>query len=221
MDRAWFPWKGHAISGIRRAEYFSYTMSQWNKIKTHIELVDIAFVSLRAVILWGVGAWLIFSSVSKETAGFVASLIVFFVIYSVFVYIFLFFLPLKKRIIYGCSLFFDFLFTTLLVSATGGCDSPFANGFYLMTALYSFYFGPIAGTIIAVVATVLYRISGSVEFDTMYWTDFSVRVAFLFLLAIPLGMLSQKLKRDKEKMEILKNELERNVAELRKLQKDR
>jgi hypothetical protein len=193
---------------------------QWTKVKSYLESADIAFISLRTIILWGVAGWLIFTHVSRETTGYIISLIVFFVIYSIFVYILLFFLPEKKRIIYGFSLFFDFLFTSLLVRGTGGFDSPFSNGFYLMTALYSFYFGPAAGTVIAVAATVLYLVSGNFDFNKFYWTDLSVRLAFLFVLALPLGMLSQKLKRDKEEIEILKKNLEKYIEEMRRTRKD-
>lgn len=192
------------------------TYKQWDRVKALAEYADIAFVILRAVILWGVAGWLAFSHVSRETFGYVISLITFFIIYSIFVYIMLYFLPEKKRVIYGFSLFFDFLFTSLLVSATGGFESSFLNGFYLMTALYSFYFGSAAGAGIAAVAVVLYLLSSSIDFDKVYWTDISVRVAFLFLLALPLGMLSQKLKKDRDEIEMLKKDLGEYIDELRK-----
>jgi signal transduction histidine kinase len=102
----------------------------------------------------------------------------------------------------------------LLVKATGGFESPFSNGFYLMTALYSFYFGTITGTIVAASATVLYLVSGNFNLTEMYWTDFSVRITFLFVLALPLGMLSQKLKKDKNKIENLNKDLEKHIEEL-------
>ncbi|MCK5427064.1 MAG: hypothetical protein KAJ34_05170 [Thermodesulfovibrionia bacterium] len=193
---------------------------QWNTIKSHMEPADVAFIFLRTIILWGVAGWLVFSYVSQKTIGYVGSLIIFFIIYTIFIYLLLFFLPEKKRTIYGFSLFFDFLFTTLLARSTGGFESSFSNGFYLMTALYSFYFGPVAGAGIASAATLLYFLSGSFDFSKMYWTDFSVRIAFLFLLALPLGMLSQKLKRDKERIETLNKDLERHIEELHKVRKD-
>jgi hypothetical protein len=196
-----------------------YIKRHWDTFNAHRETPDIAFVFLRIIILWGVVGWLLFSPVSRETVGYVSSLVILFVIYSIFIYLFLFFLPEKKRTIYQLFLFFDFLFTTLLIKATGGFESPFSNGFYLMTALYSFYFGVIAGTIIALSAMVLYLASGDFDFTHMYWTDFSVRVAFLFLLALPLGLLSQKLKRDKKKIEALNRELKSHIEKTKKTQK--
>ncbi len=196
-----------------------YVKRQWHVIKSAIEHTDFAFAFLRVIILWGVAGWLIFSPVPRETTGYVTCLIIFFFIYSCFIYILLFFLPEEKRNIYKSSLIFDFLFTTLLVRVTGGFASPFSNGFYLMTALYSFYFGTVIGTVIAILALVLYCVSGNCDFTQMYWTDFSVRAAFLFLLAIPLGMLSQRLKKDKEEIEGLNKKLKRHFEEVGEAQK--
>jgi signal transduction histidine kinase len=193
----------------------SYIHKRWNTFKANIEYADIAFVLLRAIIFLGVAGWLIFSHVPQKTAGYVTNLIVFFFIYSIFIYILLFFLPKGKRIICKFSLLFDFLFTTLLVKATGGFESSFSNGFYLMTALYSFYFGPVAGAVIATLAMSLYFISGNFDFSSLYWTDFSVRVAFLFLLSLSLGMLSQKLKKDKHEITNLNNYLQKYIEELK------
>jgi hypothetical protein len=192
-----------------------YAHKQWDTVKANIEYADIAFVFLRVIVLWGVAGWLIFSPVPRETAGYVASLIVFFIIYSIFIYILLFFVPERKKIVYKFSLFFDFLFTTLLVKTTGGFESAFSNGFYLMTALYSFYFGPVTGFVIAALAMGLYFVSGNFDFSILYWTDFSVRVAFLFLLAIPLGMLSKKLKQDREDIEVLNKRLEEQIKKVK------
>jgi signal transduction histidine kinase len=107
---------------------------------------------------------------------------------------------------------------TILVNITGGFDSSFFNGFYLMTALYSFYYGPLQGIVVAAIAALLYLVSGNFDFTKLYWTDFSLRVAFLFLLAVPLGMLSQKLKTGKDKIEHLNKELQEYIEGLRDIQ---
>ncbi|HBH61159.1 MAG TPA: sensor histidine kinase [Nitrospiraceae bacterium] len=71
---------------------------------------------------------------------------------------------------------------------------------------------------IAAVAAVAYFLSSRYGFYELHWTDFLVRIAFLFLLAVPLGMLSQKLKSDKARIERLNEDLEKNIDELRELQ---
>lgn len=129
-------------------------------------------------------------------------------------------MPHKKRTIYIFSLFFDLSFVSLLVNVTGGIEnlSPFFNGFYLMTALYSFYYGTITGIIVAAIAAILYLISGGFDFNELPWTDFSVRIAFLFLTALPLGLLSQKLKKDRDRIELLNKDLSGYIEELKYVQ---
>ena len=187
---------------------------KWDKVKPCVEIADIAFICLRIIILCGGIGWLIFSHISQKTFGDVSNLFIFFVIYSVFIYLCLFFYPEKKRIIHVFFLFFDFIFTSLLVRATGGFYSHFLIGFYLMTALYSFYYGLIRGAVIAAVASALYLLSGDFNITEYYWTDFSVSIASLFLLAIPLGMLSQILKKDKIEILGLNKDLEEYIEEL-------
>jgi signal transduction histidine kinase len=187
---------------------------QWDKVKPCVESADIAFICLRIIILCGGIGWLIFSHLSQKTFGDVSNLFIFFVIYSVIIYLWLFFYPEKKRIIHVFFLFFDFLFTSLLVRVTGGFYSHFLIGFYLMTALYSFYYGLVRGAVIATIASALYLISGDFNFTEYYWTDYSVSIASLFLLAVPLGMLSQELKKDKLEISGLNNNLEKSIEEL-------
>ena len=191
--------------------------TQWDKVKPCIEIADVAFIFLRLIILCGGIGWLIFSRISEKTFGDVSNLFIFFVVYSIIIYLLLFFFPEKKRSIHVFFLFFDFLFTSLLVRLTGGFDSHFLIGFYLMTTLYSFYYGLIPGVVIASIAAALYLVSGNFDFNTHYWADFSVSIASLFLLAIPLGMLSQVLKRDKKEITNLNKDLKRYIEELQKV----
>lgn len=192
--------------------------SSWDVFKSCIESADLAFILLRFVIFFGGIGWLIFSKISDEIFSSVVSVFIYYAIYSLLLYVWLFISPKRKNIIYGLALLFDLLYTCLLVSVTGGFDSSFFTGFYLVTALYSYYFGLIIGAVLAVAASFLYLISCGTEFYHMYWTDFFVRIGFLFLLAIPLGMLSQKMKSDKARIESLNKDLEGTIDELRRVQ---
>lgn len=188
------------------------------KIKTDIESADIAFLLLRIAIFWGGIGWLFFSEIPEQTFRHVSVIFAFFAVYCLFIYLWLFLLPQKKKVIYSFALFFDLLYASLLVRVTGGFESSFFNGFYLITALYSFYFGLIPGAVIAAVSSGLYFVSCGYQFYALHWTDFIVRVAFLFLLAVPLGVLSQKLKEDKEKMQSLNRGLEDSIEKLQQVQ---
>ena len=194
--------------------------AQWNTAKANIEIADIAFIVLRIIVFGGGIAWLTFSTLSQETIEDVSRLFIYFVIYFILICAALLFLPHKKRTIYLFSLFFDLSFVSLLVNATGGIEnhSPFFNGFYLMTALYSFYYGANTGIIVAALAAILYLISGGFDFNELHWTDFSVRIAFLFLTALPIGLLSQKLKKDSNRIELLNKGLSGYIEELKYVQ---
>jgi signal transduction histidine kinase len=191
--------------------------SQWKVIKGNIEIADIAFVVLRIIIFCGGIGWLLLSDISPKTFIRVTIIFLYFTIYSVLIYIWLVLSPQKKIRIYGFALFFDLLYASLLVRVTGGFNSSFFNGYYLITALYSFYYGLVPGAVIAAVATVSY-FGSSYGIHELHWTDFMVRIAFLFLVAVPLGMLSQKLKIDKIKIVNLNKDLEKSIDELRDVQ---
>jgi signal transduction histidine kinase len=191
---------------------------QWGLVKSFVEIADSAFISLRSIIFFGALGWLVFSDISDETFRNVKNIFIYFISYSLFIYAWLFLNPQKKKIIYAFSLLFDLIYAFFLVSATGGFESSFFNAFYLITALYSFYYGLVPGTVIAAVALVLYYFSCGYRITELHWTDYMVRSAFLFLLAVPLGMLSQKLKSDKNKIEHLNKDLEGYIEELRNIQ---
>jgi signal transduction histidine kinase len=196
----------------------NFLKKQSDRFKACIEAVDMAFVSLRIILFCGGIGWLVFSDISQDTFANASRVFLFFAVYSVFIYVWLFISPLRKKYIYGIALLFDLILASLLVSVTGGFQSSFLNGFYLITALYSFYYGLIPGTIIAAVASGLYFVSSGYEISVLHWTDFFVRISFMFLLAVPLGMLSQKLKKDKSHIEVLNKDLEKYIEELRSVQ---
>ena len=191
---------------------------QAETVRSNIEMADVAFVGLRVVIFCGGLGWLLFSNFPPEELKKVADVFYFFIGYSLLVYSLLFLYPHRKKRIYGFALIFDLLYASLLVSVTGGFESSFFNGFYLITALYSFYYGLTYGTFVAAIAAVLYMLSNNYNYHELHWTDFMVRIAFMFLLAVPLGMLSQKLKSDKAKIENLNKDLNGYIDELRNVQ---
>jgi signal transduction histidine kinase len=186
----------------------------WNKVRANIEITDKAFFFLRIIVLFGGILWLTLSDVPEYTFRLLTNLFIYFIVYSVFTYIWLLISPDKKKTIYLFFLIFDIPFTFLLVYYTGGFHSHFVNGFYLMTALYSFYFGLVPGVFIAAAASALYLIAGGIDLNKHYWPDYSVSIAFMFLLSVPLGMLSQKLKKDKAEISFLNRDLKGYIKEL-------
>lgn len=170
-------------------------------VRTCLDLIDLGFILLRLVVLIGGVGWLLLTELPPATTKAVIGLLFYFVAYGLPLTLLLYFFPQHKRVLYLVALFLDLAFVSLLVHISGGYQSPFTNGFYLMTALYSFYYGVRIGLGVALLSTLLYFISEGIDFSIQHWTDFSVRAGFLFLLAVPIGLFSQKLQRDKEAIE--------------------
>jgi signal transduction histidine kinase len=191
---------------------------QWDAVRSSLEAEDKAFLVLRMVILFGGVGWIIFSDISHDTFERVRNLFVYFSVYTSVLFVFFCTLPAHKNRLYGIGLIFDLSFTSVLVSATGGFNSSFFNGFYLITAMYSFHYGLIGGTVIAAAASLLYFASCCYSSFAPHWTDFFIRASFLFLLALHLGMLSQKLKKDKIEIENLNADLQNSIDELGNVQ---
>ncbi|MBI5408322.1 MAG: hypothetical protein HZA14_03045, partial [Nitrospirae bacterium] len=191
----------------------------WEKAKSYLEVADIAFIVLRIVVLVGGCAWLAFSDIPGETIGYLIGLFIYFAIGSGIIFLSLFRFPKREKIIYAFSLFFDLSFVTALINMTGGFRSPFSNGFYLMTALYSFYYGTATGIFVAAISIMLYLVGGNFDFaNLLHWTDFFIRAAFMFLIAAPLGMLSERLKKKEDELEIINKDLQESLSALKELQ---
>lgn len=205
---------GHLIMGLSER-----LKGLRDKAESYLEIADIAFIVLRIVVLVGGCAWLVFSDIPKETIRNLIGLFIYFTAGSVIIFLSLFRFPKKEKIIYVFSLFFDLSFVTALINMTGGFVSPFSNGFYLMTALYSFYYGTVAGIFVAAISIVLFLIGGNFDFAKLpHWTDFFIRAAFMFLIAVPLGMLSERLKKKEDKLEIINKDLQESLSALKELQ---
>jgi signal transduction histidine kinase len=133
------------------------------------------------------------------------------------VYALLFFRFDRKRDIYRLSLLFDFAFVYLLVVNSGGFASSFFIGFYLLTALHAFYYGYRTGMVVAAMCTVIYLLAG-LRVSAIEPIDFLLRISFLFLIALPIGLLSAVLRKDKEKIESLNRDLTKSLETSKHLQ---
>jgi signal transduction histidine kinase len=190
---------------------------RWGKIRTDVEIADVGFLLLRAAALGGIYGWLFLSDIPKDEVRIFLWISRYFIAYSLFIYLLLFLRFERKKLIYSLSLAFDLFFVYLLITHSGGFDSSFFIGFYLLTALHSFYYGYRYGLLVAAGCTGVYMMS-VLSVAPPDWLDFSLRASFLFLIAVPIGMLSAELRRDKQKIESLNEELLRSIDELNRLQ---
>ena len=190
---------------------------RWTTLRSEFDLADVGFLLLRAVALLGIFAWLYLSGVPRGRLGIYYGISGYFVAYGFLLYLLLFLRPREKRAVYSLSLPLDLSYVYLLIVNSGGYSSSFFVGFYLLTALHSFYYGPLRGFAVAAVCTAAYFLAGS-RISSPDGIDFLLRASFLFLIALPIGLLSAKMRRDKEKIESLNGELLQSLEELKRLQ---
>lgn len=97
--------------------------------------------------------------------------------------------------------------------------SVFDLGFYLLVGLHTFYFGWRAGLLLATVAAVL-LVSGEINmFGSEPWPDSVIRVGFLYVIGLSIGLLADGEKQARRKAEDLLAELQNATRALEHAQK--
>lgn len=167
----------------------------FERIKSTLSATDVVFALLRALTFFGGLIWVALHPASPKEKIYLYCLFIAFFIYSLIIYFLIFRYPEKVRKLYFVALIFDLGFLFLLLPPTGGLDSSFAFGFYLLAALHSFYYGLLPGLGIATISSTLYILSCPSCWARIHWTDLTLRVIFLFLVALTLGILSERERR--------------------------
>ncbi|MBI3683511.1 MAG: HAMP domain-containing histidine kinase [Acidobacteria bacterium] len=121
--------------------------------------------------------------------------------------------------IYLGALLGDLLLLFGLVRWTGGSNSVFFLGFYLLAGLHSFYFGRRIGLVVATLAAVALILSPPDPFRTEAWPDSAVRVGFLYLIGWSIGLLADGERRARRKAEELLAQLQNTTRILEQAQK--
>src|SRR5512145_823212 len=179
---------------------------RYESVRSGFEIADVGFLVLRVIALTGTVGWLLVAPVPRESVPTFLWIAGFFLGYCVLGYALLFFRFDRKRDTYRLLLLFDLAFVYLLVVHSGGFASSFFMGFYLLTALHAFYYGYRSGLVVAAVCTGIYLLA-VLRVSAIEPVDFLLRSSFLFLIALPIGLLSVVLRGDKEKIESLNRDL--------------
>ncbi|MGH7409238.1 MAG: two-component system sensor histidine kinase NtrB, partial [Candidatus Methylomirabilales bacterium] len=101
----------------------------------------------------------------------------------------------------------DLAFATALVHLTGGLGSDFYLAFYLLTALQAFYYGLRRGIVASVLSFLLYAAVARPGLAMDAWSALALRGAFLGLLGVTLGLLSERERRRRREMTQLNRDL--------------
>lgn len=177
------------------------------RVRARLSSVDLGFAVLRVVVALGGLGWLLLAPVSPDVRRAFSWLFVGFCVYSVALYAALFRRPDQARRIYLVALVLDASALCGVVRHTGGVHSDFLLGFYLMVALHGFYYGWRMGLAVAAGAAVLSLVSDPAALSEQHWTSTVARLAFLPLVAIWVGALSEHQRRQRERAEQLNREL--------------
>ncbi len=186
---------------------------QWEKVVAATTEVDLTFLLLRVLSLAGGIAWLLIVPLSPGEKSLLVKALVYFSIYSALCYLVIFLRPVLLKKVYLASLFLDIIFLSNLVHAETNFENSFFLGFYLLICLHTIYFGLGFGLLVAVFSALCYVISVLPMLTQIEWTDLALRIGFLFFIAVPVGLLTEKVKRDKKKVEHFNVTLETMVGQ--------
>jgi signal transduction histidine kinase len=188
----------------RFMHFFFATLSQ----------TDRWFALLRAVVFLGGIGWLLCVPLQPQQWAILALLLGGFAFYSGGLYSLIYLQPARIRTYYLCVFIVDLLIITALNDYVGEVKGSFYLAYYLLVALHAYYFGLGMGLLVAGLASGLYVMSDYPAFRTIVWPEYTLRLAFLFLVAMFLGLLAEKDKRDKQQMETLNRELSEKTSKL-------
>lgn len=175
------------------------------------ETLDLYFLLLRLSTIVGGLVWYVAVPYESSQRDVLVSLIGVYTFYSCLLYAIIFRWPKRIRTLYLATLAADLIFVFILVRYVGHLSSSFFIAFYLIAAIHSFYFGVRVGIFTAIAASLLYlkAYADLAGFGLIPWQDFLLRVTFLFLIAVSLGLLAQREKAMRIKVEELNRELAR------------
>lgn len=177
------------------------------RARARLSDLDRFFVILRVVTLAGGLFWLFSGPSDPPRRVGLMGLYIIFVSYGLVLYGFLLFSSIKKDRLYLITLFVDFSFIAALVSLTGAHQSIFILAFYLLIGLHAFYFGLRVGLTVAVMASGFYLML-NVVIGPESWVDETFKVGFMLLTGIASGLISEKERRDKRRIEQLVRDLQ-------------
>lgn len=191
---------------------------KWQQLTSVGSVVDTTFLVLRILSLLGCLLWLYLVPPSPTEINILLTALACFTLYSTVCYLFIFLRPAWLKNVYLVSLFLDLVFLSYIVHFQSSLENSFFIGFYLLVCLHTVYFGLRFGLLVATLSALLYLSSIYSQLSSSAWVEVALRMTFLYLIALPVGLLSEKVKRDKNTVEVLNRELAESLKNLRSMQ---
>lgn len=194
---------------------------EYTKVQ-HLADIDYAFIVMRLIVITGGFFWLVFHPYPDTLKFQLLGLFLIFTIYSFSIHGLILAWYQKADMIYPVFLALDIVFTGRFISLTGGFDSIVFVIVYLLVAVHSFYFGLSKGIALSTIISLVYIITGYDQWGVVHWTDPLFKIAVIFLIAGFLGFITEKERRDRDrllntqlKLNSIQEELERSYKNLR------
>lgn len=167
-----------------------------------LNIVDYVFALLRGIVILGGVLWLFFHPFQQPVKNNLIYIFTVFTAYSIILLFTVFRWYDKVDKIYLAALAIDMLFIGLFIKYSGGFQSNVFVAFYLLIALHSFYYGLNKGLILASISSLVYVFIVLGDWEYIFWTDMTLRVATIFLISGFVGFLSERTRHNRQ--EILK-----------------
>lgn len=169
---------------------------------TQMSALDGYLLFVRLLTVAGGLLYYLFTGHEYSASQVFAWLFPLYVLYSLLLYVAIGFWPHAIRGFYLISLVADLSFLFVLMLFVGLSVGSFFMGFYLLVAVHSFYFGLRVGIPAALATSLLYGYL-YLFFDgasLIPWPDFLVRIGFLFVISLSLGLISENAREQRRKL---------------------
>jgi diguanylate cyclase (GGDEF)-like protein len=198
-----------------RNNSFKKSSARISQLPSPIKQDDLVYLTTRAVSILAGLVWLALNPVSKEVALPLYFLFVFITFYSIVLYSFyLLYRKQKLKQIYLFLLPLDVIVLSFVTLLTGGPESPFIFGFFLLVVLPSFYYGLTAGLIMAFIMCLIdFSISlySYPTFLDLIENSF-FRLGFYWVLAISGGLLANRYLENEKVLQGVSQSLKNKVS---------
>ncbi|MHB8810872.1 MAG: sensor histidine kinase [Desulfobulbaceae bacterium] len=192
--------------------------TRWQAVSTVFSEVDFTFLALRLLCLLGGVVLLTAVPLPPPEQATLRLTLAAFAAYSTACYLIIFLRPAALRQVYFVSLFLDLIFLASLVRSQPSLGNSLFIGYYLLVCLHTIYFGLRFGLLVATLTVSLHFLCLADQAGRIAWTETTLRLAFLYLLAIPVGLLSERVRKDKRTVDTLNAELAGSLRNLRATQ---
>ena len=172
------------------------------------------FAALRLAVIVGSYGWLFltpFDAAHRHSAAFLLHA---FTAYCILLYLWITFQQSRVMQLNILILIIDLAFALVLIRLTGGVESPFYLGLYLIAALQAYYYGIGRAIGVLVSSSLLYMMTIWPTWQPGSASVVSLRLGFMVLVMVPLGIISERERWSRRELQAVNRALGEKSARL-------